>query len=443
MRITVPRTADPDPDPDIDLAEVDLSDLDCFTSGDPHAIWAQLRRRAPAHRRQLPDGRAFWSITRYHDVRAVLRDHTRFTSSRGTLLSILGGTDPAGGKMMAASDPPVHTAMREPLSKALSPRELRSRVPQIRRITHQVLAPLLDGGVWDMAEAMAGFPMMFTGALMGIPEDDWPSLARLTTMAIAPQDPDFQQTAGHGTLAAAHHELFAYFAGLVMRRRRNPADDLIGFLLEMTADGRKLRHDELVYNCYSLLLGANVTTPHAVAATVLALIDHPAEYRRWTADPSLTPTAVEEGLRWASPTNHFLRYTVTDTTIGGQSIPAGEAVVAWLGSANRDDDVFADPFRFDLTRAPNPHVAFGYGPHYCIGAPLARIALRVLFEEITRVVESFSVAGPVEHLASTFTAGVKRLPLRAQLFPNARFPDPRHADDPIGVGTARRTGGAG
>lgn len=436
MRITVPEADNPD----IALADVDLFGTGCFTSGDPHAIWTQLRRRAPVHRQQLPDGRSFWSVTRYHDVRAVLRDHTRFTSRHGTLLSILGSEDPAGGKMMAASDPPIHTALREPLSKVLSLRELRSRTPQIRRIAHQILAPLLDGGVWDMAEAMSGFPMMFTGALMGVPEADWPALTRLTTMAIAPHDPDFRQTAGHGTLAAAHHDLFAYFSGLVMQRKRNPSDDLLGFLTGMTADGRRLRHDELVYNCYSLLLGANVTTPHAVAATVLALIDHPGEYRRWTADPGLTATAVEEGLRWASPTNHFMRYTVAGTTIGGQALPAGAAVVAWLGSANRDADIFADPFRFDITRAPNPHLAFGYGPHYCIGAPLARIALRVLFEEITRLVEEFSVAGPVEHLASTFTAGVKRLPLTAKLFPNARFADPQ--DDPIATGPGR-TGGMG
>ncbi|MFF0487668.1 cytochrome P450 [Nocardia sp. NPDC004068] len=429
MRITVPQ---PDT-PDIDLASIDFFDPNWYATGDPHPVWAQMRRDAPVHRQVLPDGREFRSVTRYQDVRAVLRDHTRFTSERGTLLSILGGTDPAGGKMMAASDPPVHTALRTPMAKVLSARELRSGTPRIRRIVQRMLAPLLDGEPWDLAAAGAEFPIMFTGGLMGLPESDWPRLTRLTTMAIAPEDPDFRD--GDGALAAAHHELFAYFSAQVRGRRQDPGDDLLGFLVRMRADGRALRHDELVYNCYSLLLGANVTTPHAVAATVLACVENPDEYRRWTADRSMTPTAVEEGLRWASPANHFMRYAVADTKLSGEPIAAGEAVVAWLGSANRDDRVFAEPYRFDLSRNPNQHVAFGYGPHYCIGAPLARIALRLLFDEITAAVEEFEIAGPIEHLASTFTAGIKRLPVRAKLFPDAeRLLDrARSEDGPIPV----------
>lgn len=414
MRISVPR-----PGTEVDLDAVDLFDHDLYATGDPHVIWADLRRRAPVHRSTLPDGRSFWSVTRYHDVNDVLRDHTRFTSSRGTLLSILGGTDPAGGKMMAASDPPVHSALREPMGKVLTHRALHPRNPQIRRVVHRMLGPLLDGGVWNIAHVGIRFPMAFTGTLMGLPEADWPRLAHLTTMAVAPQDEDYRQSTGHGTLAAAHHELFAYFSAQVRRRKRQPADDLVSFLVAMEADGRKLRHDEIVYNCYSLLLGANVTTPHAIAATVLALIEHPDQYTRWTADPALTTTAVEEGLRWASPANHFMRYATRDLTLHGQEIREGDAVVAWLGSANRDEEVFPDPFRFDITRSPNRHVAFGFGPHYCIGAPLARIALRMLFAELVTAVEEFTVAGPVEHLTSNFVAGVKSLPLTARLRPGA------------------------
>ncbi|MFE2043092.1 cytochrome P450 [Streptomyces sp. NPDC059477] len=417
MRISTPHPGGPGPD--IDLDAVNLADPQLYAAGDPHAIWTVMRERAPVHRQILPDGRSFWSVTKHGDVNDVLRDHTRFTSHRGTVLSVLGGTDPAGGKMLAASDPPVHTAMREPLNKALSHRTLKSRQPQIRRVVHRLLAPLLDGGTWDVAAAAAGFPLAFTGALMGLPEADWPRLTRLTTMAVAPDDPDYRESTGDSTLTAAHHELFAYLSGQVKRRVRHGVteDDLIGFLMEMEldADGRRLRHDEIVYNAYSLLLGANVTTPHTIAATVLALMEHPHEYRRLLADPSLTNSAVEEGLRWASPANHFLRYVTQDITLRGQELKAGDAVVAWLGSANRDEEVFADPFRFDVTRSPNRHVAFGFGPHYCIGAPLARIALRLLFEEIVTLVEAFAPAGPVEHLMSNFVAGIKRMPVTAIL----------------------------
>ncbi|MFF5639396.1 cytochrome P450 [Streptomyces sp. NPDC012825] len=408
MRITVP-TGEPTIDPD----SVDLFDPTLYSTGDPHAVWRALRAQAPVHRQTLPDGRSFWNVTKYHDVNDVLRDHTRFTSSKGTLLSILGSQDPAGGKMMAASDPPVHSAMREPLMKVMSHRALKDRQPQIRRIVHRrLLAHLLDGGTWDIAAAAADFPMAFTGTLMGLPERDWPRLTKLTTMAVAPTDSEFQEGGGHATLVAAHHELFDYFSRFV--RRHPGGDDLVGFLASMEAGGRRLRHDEIVYNCYSLLLGANVTTPHAIASTVLALIEHPGEYRRLLADPALVPGAVDEGLRWSSPANHFMRYAVRDLELGGARIARGDALVTWLGSANRDEDVFPEPYRFDVSRRPNRHVAFGFGPHYCIGAPLAKIALNLLFEEIVRVVEEFEVAGPVEHLESNFVAGIKHLPLAAR-----------------------------
>jgi cytochrome P450 len=409
VRITVPAG-----EPEIDLDSVDLFDPKLYAFGDPHTVWRALRHQAPVHRQTLSDGRSFWSVTKYHDVNDVLRDHTRFTSSRGTLLSILGTDDPAGGKMMAASDPPVHSAMREPMAKVMSHRSLKGRSPQVRRIVQRMLVPLLDGGVWDIAAAAADFPMAFTGALMGLPEQDWPRLAKLTTMAIAPSDSEFQEGSSRGTLVAAHHELFDYFSQHVSRHAGGD-DDLIGFLIGMEAGGRRLRHDEIVYNCYSLLLGANVTTPHAIASTVLALVEHPDEYRRLLADPSLVPGAVDEGLRWSSPANHFMRYAVHDLVLRDMEIKQGDALVTWLGSANRDEDVFPDPYRFDITRRPNRHVAFGFGPHYCIGAPLAKIALNLLFTEITDLVREFEVAGPVEHLESNFVAGIKHLPLTAVL----------------------------
>ncbi len=397
-----------------EIDEADLHAPTLYGSGDPHPVWTAMRLHSPVHRQVLPDGRSFWSVTKYHDVNDVLRDHTRFTSNRGTLLSILGGRDPAGGKMMAASDPPVHTSMRRPMMDMLSARALRPMVPKVRRVVNRMIAPLATGS-WNLARSAADFPMAFTGTLMGLPEADWPRLTRLTTMAVAPDDPEFRQGKGGGTLASAHHELFSYFSGEVRRRAGEPGDDLVGALMRMSVGGRAFRHDEIVYNCYSLLLGANVTTPHAVAGTVLALIEHPEEYRRVADDPRLVTSAVEEGLRWSSPANHFMRYVVRPTEIRGVELRRGDAVVAWLGSANRDEEVFADPFRFDVARSPNRHVAFGFGPHYCIGAPLARIALRLLFEEIVGKVAEFRLDTPVEHLTSNFVAGIKDMRVSARL----------------------------
>lgn len=410
MRITVPR------EPlDVDLGSVNLFDPQLYGTGDPHPIWKAMRDRAPVHHQRLPDGRDFWSVTRYADACRVLGDHDAFSSERGTLLSALGTGDPAGGKMMAATDPPRHTAMRTPLARALSPHTLARQQEQLRLAVRRVLAPALRGVQWDLAVAAASFPMAFTGALMGIPEQDWPRLARCTTMAIAPDDTEFQEGNSFLTLVSVHHELFEYFSQEVLRRADEPGDDLIGFLMTMRAGGERLRHDEIVYNCYSLLLGANVTTPQVAAAMVLAFIEDPASYRRLVADPSLIASSVEEGLRWSSPASHFMRYTRRDVTLAGQRIPSGAAVAVWLGSANRDETVFPDPYRFDVARTDNRHLAFGFGAHYCVGGSLARIALRLLTAETLSLIEEFELAGPVEHLCSNFVAGVSHLPVITRL----------------------------
>lgn len=411
MRLTVPSGT-----LDLDLDQVDLFDPHLYADGDPHPIWALMRERAPVHHQVLPDGREFWSVTTYEDAKRVLADHEAFTSERGTLLVALDAGDPAGGKMMAATDPPRHTALRIPLTRAMSPREWARRESQLRASVRAMLAPAYDDDHWDLAVAAAEFPMTFTGALMGLPERDWPRLTHCTTAAIAADDEAFQEGDSLTTLVSVHHELFEYFSEQVRERSASePRGDLIDVLMTMWADGAPLDHEELVYNCYSLLLGANVTTPHVLSATVMELMDRPAEYRRLADRPALVNRAVEEGLRWASPANHFMRYSRRGVELGGQVIPAGSAVAVWLGSANRDEKAFADPYRFDIARAPNRHLAFGFGPHYCVGASLARVALRMALTEIVGMFDRIEPDGEVRHLHSNFTAGITRLPLRTTM----------------------------
>jgi len=398
-----------------DWRSVDLTDPRLYAEGDPHAVWRAMRAEAPVHLHRLADGRRYVSLTRYADARRVLADHAVFSSRRGNMLSVLGGHDPAADRMMVASDPPVHTALREPLARVLSARALQARIPAIRAMARRLLAPLADGDPWDVAEQVAVFPMMFTSLLMGLPESDWADLVRLTTTAVAPDDPAYG--AGAHDLASAHHELFEYFGQLAYGAADR--DDLVGVIGRMSVQGRGIRLDEVLYNCYNLLLGAMVTAPHVIAATVLAFAEHPDEYARITLDERSVTTAVEEGLRWATPATHTMRYTTTATGIGDVPIGAGEAVVVWLASADRDEAVFRDPYRFDVRRWPNRHIAFGVGRHFCIGAPLARIALREFFGEVLRGVERFEVAGEVRHLASNFVAGMTALPVRARLRPRA------------------------
>ncbi|MET9658029.1 cytochrome P450 [Streptomyces sp. NPDC006510] len=411
MRITVPESAVP-------VEDIDLYDPRTFSEGDPHAIWRTLRHEEPVFWQQLPDGRGFWSVTKYDDVCRVLGDHESFTSSRGAILKMLGTPDPAGGRQMAVSDPPRHTHVRRPLYQLMTPSALRPRIPRIHAAVRKLLAPMTSGDTWDMGVAMTALPMIVSGILMGLPEEDYPDLVRSGLMTVAPDDERFQAGgSAEATLHQAHHDLFAYFASQVRRRRRNPppdlADsDLIGRLMTLRVDGSRLSEGEIVSNCYSLLLGANVNTGHAVSAAILQLLDFPAQYEKWATDESLLKPGIREALRWSSPVVHFLRYAVEDVEIRGRKIRKDDGVVAWIPSANRDEDVFTDPFRFDVGRRPNREIAFGYGPHRCIGAVAAQITLELTFQEIFARVERFEQAGAVEHLVSNFTAGIKHFPVK-------------------------------
>ncbi|MEU5976536.1 cytochrome P450 [Streptomyces sp. NPDC047315] len=407
------RLSPGEPHPPVDLDRIDLWDARLYSEGRPHAVWRALRQQAPVHRQELADGRRFWSVVRYADVCRVLRDHEDFTSERGTLLTALDTGDPAGGRMMAATDPPRHGVLRESLNRVLSMKAVEARRDALLKPIDRLLAPLLTGEPTDLAAAAMDFPMDFIGTFMGLPEADWPRLAKLTTMAVAPEDADFQEGSAPLTLVSAHHELFEYFSHQLSARGTTPTDDLIGQLMTTRLDGSPLDHETIVYNCYSLILGANVTTPHTITGLVQALMDHPTAYAEAAADPSLLAGCIEEGLRWSSPASHFMRYATRDVDLGGQRIRAGQAVAAWLGSANRDEDVFTDPYVFDIERRPNRHVAFGFGPHYCVGGALARISLRMLFERIFTTIERIEPAGDVRHLASNFVAGVTSMPVRA------------------------------
>ncbi|MDI1460729.1 cytochrome P450 [Catellatospora sp. KI3] len=397
----------------------DLTDPMLYSDGDPHDIFRRLRRHDPVSWQETATGPGFWSVTTYHDADLVLRDHSIFTSERGTLLNILGTDDPAGGKQMAVTDPPRHTRMREPLQRALSIKAVERHRESIREKVLALIEPLYDGGVFDFAEAMVAMPMAVTGTLMGLPPADWSRLTTMTTSAIAPDDPEYTLPAGpQATLETAHRELFAYFQEIVHQRRKAPGDDLISFLMEIDLDGRRMSLGEIMSNCYSLLLGANVTTPH-VASAAMATQTGTGVFEDWAAHPELTVGGTEEALRWASPANHFMRYAVRDVTMRDRQIKSGDAVVVWLGSANRDEEVFADPFTFDIRRKPNRHIAFGIGPHYCVGHTVAKVTLRLLFAELLSRFSDFDLAGQPQRLRSNFVAGYKHLPIVAKVRPVA------------------------
>ncbi len=410
MRLSHPTNAD-----SINIDAVDLTDSVLHGEGDPHAIWFAMRQRDPVHWQDVGDTLGFWSVTKFDDASLVLRDHVHFTSQRGTMLFLLGKEDPARGRQMAATDPPRHDRMREPMQRALTNKQVERYRDAVTAEIRRVLEPALTQEPFDFAEAMMALPMASAGTMMALPRADWPRLTRLTSMSIAPDDPEFTEPAGpKATLEIAHRELFAYFHDILKERRAKLGDDLISLLLEMEVDGRRLETGAILSNCYSLILGANVTTPYVPTGAIGEIMGTPL-WDDWRSHPELLGPGLDEALRWASPANHFMRYALADTELRGKQIRAGDAVVAWLGSANRDEEAFADPFRFDIRRKRNRHIAFGSGAHYCVGHTVARMTLRILFTEMFATFDEFSPAGEVSHLHSNFVAGIKHMPLVAKL----------------------------
>lgn len=392
-----------------------LDDPVLYSDGDPYSEWERLRALDALAWSKVRRDLGFWSVVTYADADRVLRDTDVFTSERGTMLDLLGTDDPVGGRQLAATDPPQHTKMSARLKKAMAVKSVGQRRDLMRDLILELILPMGDGGVFDFGQAMLAMPMSITGIMMGLPRSDWDWLNRLTTMCIAADDPEYQEPEGKAaTMQSAHFELFGYFQDLVRHRRENLGDDLVSVLISTRFDGRHMSPGEIVSNCYSLLLGANVTTPHG-PNFVMAELTGTGVLEDWAGHPEADGTAMEESLRWASPVNHLLRYARKDTEVRGTPIAAGDAIVVWPGAANRDESVFPSASTFDIWRKPNKHLAFGIGPHYCIGHSVARIGLRVLYEELFTRFEDFQLAGRPERLRSTFVSGYKHVPVTARL----------------------------
>ena len=406
--------AEPEPRCPVSTAAQGLADPMLYTDLDFRSIWARMRDGDHLEWTQVDERTGFWSVVTYRDADRVLRDARTFTSERGTLLNILGVEDPAGGRQIAATHPPRHTIMRARLQKALAIRAIEQQQDLITGLVREVIGPLADGGSFDFAEAMLALPVAVGGESMGLPRADWPRLGYLLNSSIAPDDPEYSTEGGtQATLDRAHRELFAYFQDIYRDRRRNLGDDLVSVLITTEVDGRTMSPGEVMSNCYSVLLGAVVTTPHSPNYLMTEHIGD-GTLDKWAADLTATPTAIEEALRLGSPVSHFMRYAVTDTEVRGTKIKAGQAVVSWLGAANRDEEVFRDAETFDLRRRPNKHLAFGIGPHYCVGHTVARVTLRILFNELLSRFTDFEPAGEPARLHSNFISGHKHLPITAK-----------------------------
>ncbi len=408
------------------LSEVDLTDLDRWAAGAPHEWFTLLRRDAPVFWQEERHGRGFWSLTRYDDILAASKDYRTFSSEAGgTSLMDLTPQQVESRMSMLDTDPPKHRRLRNIVNRAFMLRVVNAYEGRIREMFREVLDGAFAEPELDFVDAVAiELPMRILCELMGVPLADRRHLVSLGNRMLGNTDPDHagEFVAGEADLTAYAHlpfsspaapEMFAYANALAAERRRQPRDDLTTRLVEADIDGDRLSEHEFELFFLLLVTAGNETTRHAMSNGLLALLEHPAQRDRLLADPALIPTAVEEILRWAPSLLHFRRTATRDVELHGTTIQAGDKVALWYVSGNRDDDQFPDAGRFDVARNPNRHLAFGLGsPHFCLGAHLARLELRVWLEEMLDVLGRLELAGEPQRLRSNFFHGVKSLPVR-------------------------------
>lgn len=403
---------------DIDRA---LTDPGFFVDNDPHPLWQQLRREDPVH---WTEGlvRPFWSVTRYNDIVAVFNEPNLFTSMRGVIIPSSPEMEQltpemmGAGQMLEMTDPPLHGLMRRAFNRLFLPRQVGRYESLGEALVAEILAGVLAQGECDFVVDVAmRLPMVFICEIMDIPRKDWPDIFRWANMSTGQEDPEYQAVSGSPfeTRERGVRGIGSYIANLALERRGGDGEDLLSVLGNAKIGDRYLTDGELFYNGWLYIIGGLETTRNAISGGLLALIQRPAERERLArSGDALIPTAVEEILRWTSPNTHIARVATRDTELGGKTIREGERLALWIASANRDEAIFDDPYRFDVGRTPNEQIAFGKGDHFCAGAHLARLELRLMLKALLTRIEHIEPAGKVERLKSNLMTGIKHMPVR-------------------------------
>ena len=396
------------------LAEVDLLNPDNFVQGVPYHFFQLLRREAPVYRHAEPDGPGFWALMKYQDIVKVSMDSATFSSwVGGTNIHDLPEDSLSFIRMiMLNMDPPQHTKYRRLVSKGFTPKIVQAMEPHVRTIANEIIDRVAGRTEGDfVSDIAAELPLQVILELMGVPVEDRHLVFDWSNRMIGFDDPEYQTSPEDGRAAAT--DMFMYANQLAVDRKRSPQADVISTLMRAELDGEALTETEFDAFFVLLSVAGNETTRNLISGGMLALLEHPEQRERLLADPSLIATAIDEMLRWVTPVIYFRRTVTHDTEIRGQKIREGEKVVMYYGSGNRDEEVFPDGDLFDVARDPNPHITFGPGgAHFCLGASLARLEIRVMFEELLRRLPDIELAGPVSRLRSNFIAGIKHMPVR-------------------------------
>jgi cholest-4-en-3-one 26-monooxygenase len=403
---------------------VDLNDLESFVDGYPYEAMKAVQRDYPFYwnEEKRDWGPGFWNLTRYDDIVEVSRDTDTFSSEQGINISYPPDADPtvvnAVVGNMITMDPPLHRAYRkiaQPFFANKSIQGLQARVRELAQgIVSQAVAKAKDGQPIDfMIDIAAPLPISVLCDILGVPHSDWKKIYDWSNELVGIFDPDLCEDPEGAT--AVFMDLFLYGQNMIEDRRKNPRQDLMTAIAQAKPDDGMEIPEHLLNGFFLLMvIAGNETTRNSISGGMKVLIEHPRERDRLVANPKLLPTAVEEIIRWVSPVNHMRRTATRDAQIRDQKIAAGDKVVLWYGMGNRDPEVFDDPWRFDIGRDPNPHIAFGIGEHFCLGARLARLQLNVVFDELMKQVPGlkFELDGKVTWVRTNFINGIKAMPVR-------------------------------
>ncbi|HVX22120.1 MAG TPA: cytochrome P450 [Acidimicrobiales bacterium] len=396
-----------------DITPVDLSDSRTFVPGVPHEYLGWLRKNDPVHWQEEANGPGFWAVTKYDDCVTVNRDYERFSSARkGTMPFELTDDEIAQQSLMMLNmDPPLHTRYRRLVNKGFTPRMVRDLEENIHRTTDRIIDSVCEKGSADfVTEISAELPLQVIAELLGVPQEERHNMFEWSNRMVGNEDPEYGVTAEDALQAAM--ELYGYASELFAKKRIDPHGDLMSALTQVEVDGERLSDLELELFFLLLTVAGNETTRNLISGALHAFFQFPDQWQRLLADRSLVPAAVEEMLRFVTPVMNFRRTATCDLELSGTPVRENDKIVFFHASANRDEAVFDHGDRFDVGRDPNPHIAFGGGgPHFCLGANLARMEIRVMFEHLLDRLPDIHQDGEVQRLQSQFINGVKHLPV--------------------------------
>jgi cytochrome P450 len=385
-----------------------------------HAALTRLRATDPVCRVDVPGYRPFFGITKHADIMAIERDNALFTNSPRPVLTTIEGDEQQaamGVSTLIHMDGPQHKVIRAIAADWFRPKAMRALKVRVDELARTFVDRMRDaGGECDFVQEVAvNFPLFVIMSLLGLPEADFPRMLKYSQELLGNDDAEFQRGVSMEERGLALFEMFSYFNEVTALRRATPTEDLASTIANARIDGEPLSDIDTVSYYLIIATAGHDTTSATISGGMHALIENPDQLQRLRDDPALMALATEEMIRWVTPVKEFMRTAQQDTVVRGVPIAAGESVLLSYVSANRDEDVFVDPFRFDIGRDPNKHIAFGFGVHFCLGAALARMEINSFFSELIPRLRSIECSGRAEHTATTFVGGLKHLPIRYEL----------------------------